>query len=171
MMFKEQELNIYHSITAPRELYDKIVAAQKPKNQWSRYAAGLVAACLVLVMGVGVFFQGGTPDIMINGQLLESSVIYHDLSTTTELRTSDWLSVPVELELSGRSRIMVTRGLLTDGEVDPTTELTASGTVILQWMIPRDTSMCEMRIDSGLKLTTLTLENENSKIIITKKGE
>ena len=170
-MFKEQELNTYRSITAPPELYAKVMAAQKPKIQWSRHAAALVAACLVLVLGVGIFFQGGEPGIMINGQLLESSVVHHEFSPATELRTSDQITVPVELELSGRSRILVTHGLLIDGELEPTTELTTSGTVILQWVIPRDTAMCEMHIDSGIRLTTLTLENKNSQITITKKGE
>ena len=171
MMFKEQELNTYRSITAPQELYDKIMAAKKPRVHWSRYAAGLVAACLVLVMGVGFFFRGGEPGIVISGQSLESSIVYHDLSMATELRSADVFTVPVELELSGRSRITVTHGQLIMGEDEPSQQVTASGTVTLHWEISRGTEMCEMHIRSGKMLTILTLENENSQIMITKKGE
>lgn len=170
-MFKEQELNSYRSIKAPQELYDKIMAAKKPKVHWSRYAAGLVAACLVLVMGIGFFFRGGEPGIIINGQLLDSSVVYHDLAPAAELRSSEVLTVPLELELSGRSQIVVTQGRLTLDGNEPTDELTTSGTVTLLWEVPRGASGCEMHIESGKILTTLTLEYEETQITITKKGE
>ena len=170
-MFKEQELNTYRSITAPQELHDKIMAAQKPKTRWSRYAAGLVAACLVLALGAGFFLQGSEPDITINGQPLESSVIYHDLAPAAVQRTSDALTVPVELKLSGKSRITVTQGQLTLGEGEPSQEVTASGSVTLLWEIPRGASMCQMYINGRNAVTTLTLENEDSQIVITKKGE
>lgn len=170
-MFKEQELNTYRSITAPQELYDKIMAAKRPKVHWPKYAAGLVAACLVLLMGVGFFFRGGEPGIMINGQPLESSVVYHDLSPVAELRTSDVLTVPVVLELPTKSRITVTQGQLTLGNGEPSQEVTASGSVTLFWEVPRGTAMCELHIDGGKAVTTLTLENEETQIMITKKGE
>lgn len=170
-MFKEQELNTYRSITAPSELYDKVMSAKKPRKYWPRYAAGLVAACLVLALGVGAFFQGGEPDIMINGQILESSMVYHDPSPVAGLRTSELLTVPVELDLSGKARVSVTHGQLTVGEKEPTDKLTVSGTVTLQWTIPRDASVCELHIDNGKQLTTLTLENKETQILITKKGE
>lgn len=170
-MFKEQELNTYRSITAPQELYDKIMAARKPKVYWPRYAAGLVAACLVLALGVGIFFQGGEPSITINGQTLGSSMVYHDVAPAAELRTSEALTVPMELELSEKSRISVTHGLLTLGEGEPTAELNASGSITLLWTIPRGTTVCEMHIDGGKELTTLTLEYDETQITITKKGE
>ena len=170
-MFKEHELNTYRSITAPQELHDKLMAAQKPKVQWMQYAAGLVAACLLLVMGVGFFFRGGEPGIMIHGQSLETSFVYYDMAPAAELRTSDVLTVPVELELSGKSRITVTQGQLILGEGEPTQEVTVSGSVTLLWEVSRGTSMCQMHIDGKRAVTTLTLENEDSQITITKKGE
>lgn len=170
-MFKEQELNTYRSITAPQELYDKIMAAKKPARHWPRYAAGLVAACLVLVLGVGFFFRGGEPDIIIQGQPLETSVVYYDLAPAAEQRSSDVLTVPVELELSRKSRITVTQGQLTLGEGEMVRELTASGSVTLLWEISRGIPMCELYIDDGSAVTTLTLENKETQIIITKKGE
>ena len=170
-MFKEQELNTYRSITAPQELYEKVMAAQRPKRRWSHYAAGLVAACLVLTLGAGFFFRGGEPDILIHGQPLESSVAFYDLSPAAEMRSSGALTVPVELELSRTSQITVTQGQLTLGEGEPAQELTASGSVALLWEVPRDCEQCELLIDDGKKLTTLTLKYEETQITITKKGE
>ena len=170
-MFKEQELNTYRSISAPQELYDKIMAAQKPKRKWRpQYAAGLVAACLVLAMGAGFFFRGGEPGIMINAQTLESTVVFHELAPASEMRNSDVLMVPVELDLPRKSQISVTQGQLILGDA-PSREVTAFGTVTVLWEIPRGTSKCELYIDDGKAVTTLTLEKEDSQITITKKGE
>lgn len=170
-MFKEQELNTYRSITAPQELYERIMAAPKPKRRMPHYVTGLVAACLVLVMGAGFFFRGGEPGIRIHGQSLESSVSYYDLAPAVEQRTSNVLTVPVELELSKESRITVTHGQLTLGEGEPEQEVTASGSVTVLWQISRGETLCQMDIRSGKTVTTLTLEYDETQITITKKGE
>ena len=172
-MFKEQELNIYRSISAPTELYEKVMAVRKPRLHWQKYAAGLVAACLVLALGAGFFFRGGSPDIIVNGQPLESSVVYYDLSPAAEMRTSPVVTVPLELELPRDAQITVTEGQLSlDGKSSGKT-LSASGSVSLLWEIPREKEAlsCEMHIDDGNAITTLTLTYEESKITITKKGE
>lgn len=172
-MFKEQELNSYRSIRAPEELYGKIMAAKKPQRHWQKYTAGLVAACLVLVLGAGFFFRGGSPNIAVNGQPLESSVVYYDLSVATEMRSAPVVTVPVELELSRPAEISVTEGELSmNGQIGGKT-LKASDSVALVWEIPREeeTLNCEMLIDDGRSVTTLTLTYEETKITITKKGE
>ena len=170
-MFKEQELNTYRSITAPQELHDKIMAAKQPKQRWNKYVTGLVAACLILILGTGFLFPGGDMSITVNGERLESSVSYYDISPAFEQRTSDVLTVPVELKLPKESQITVTQGQLSQGEGEMAKDLSASGSVTLLWEIPRGISQCEMYIDDGKAITTLTLEYENSKITITKKGE
>lgn len=172
-MFKEQELNTYRSIRAPEELYGKIVAAKKPQWHWQKYTAGLVAACLVLALGAGFFFRGGSPDIVVNGQPLESSVVYYDLSVASEMRNTPVVSVPVELELPRKAQITVTEGqLIADGQ-SSAQSLKASGTVTVLWEIPREaeTLNCQMHIDDGKAVTTLTLTYEESTITITKQGE
>lgn len=172
-MFKEQELNTYRSICAPEELYDKVMAAKKPQRHWQKYATGLVAACLVLALGAGFFFRGGSPDITVNGQPLESTVVYYDLSPATDMRSSPVVTVPVELKLPRNAKITVTEGQLSlDG--DPGVKsLSASASVTLLWEIPREeeTLNCEMHIDDGKAVTTLTLTYEETQITITKKGE
>ena len=172
-MFKEQQLNTYRSICAPEELYDKVMAAQKPQWHWQKYATGLAAACLVLALGAGFFFRGGSPDIIVNGQSLESSVVYYDLSPAADMRTSPVLTVPVELELPRNAKVTVTEGQLSLDGLGGGKTLIASASVTLLWEIPREeeTLSCEMYIDDGKAVTTLTLTYEESKITITKKGE
>ena len=172
-MFKEQELNTYRSIRAPEELYGKIMAAKTPQRHWQKYTAGLVAACLVLALGAGFFFRGGSPDIVVNGQPLESSVVYYDLSVATEMRNTPVVTVPVELELPRSAEITVTEGELTLNGQSSGKTLRVSDSVTLLWEIPRDeaTLNCQMFIDDGKDVTTLALTYEETKITITKKGE
>lgn len=172
-MFNEQERTAYQSIRAPQELYDKVMTAKKPAKRWGKYVPGLAAACLVLVMTAGLFFRGSDPVIVIQGQQLESSIEYFDLAPASEMRSSPMLTVPVELELSKRTQVCVTQGQLTDGEGQTAGELTVSGSVTLLWEIPRgaDMAQCEMRIGTGKNATVLTLEYEESKITLTKKGD
>lgn len=172
-MFKEQELNTYRSICAPEELYAKVMAAQKPQRHWQRYATGLAAACLVLALGAGFFFRGGSPDITVNGQPLESTVVYYELSAATEMRTSPVITVPVELELPRNAKVTVTEGQLSVNGLGGGKTLMASASMTLLWEIPREgeTLSCEMHIDDGKAVTTLSLTYEESKITITKKGE
>ena len=170
-MFKEQQLNTYRSICAPEELYEKVMAAQKPQRHWQKYAPGLAAACLVLAFCAGFFFRGGSPNIIVNGQSLESSVVYYDLSVASEMRTSPVVTVPVELKLPRNAEITVTEGQISlDGQCGKT--LNASASVTILWEIPREEAQnCEMHIDDGRAVTTLALTYEETKITITKKGE
>ena len=172
-MFKEQELNTYRSIRAPEELYGKIMAAKKPQRHWQKYTAGLIAACLVLALGAGFFFRGGSPDVVVNGQSLENSVVFYDVSTSADMRSTPVVSVPIELDLPRKSHITVTAGELSrDGKSCGKT-LSASGSVDLSWEIPRDGEVvdCQMRIDDGKSVTILMLTHEETKVTITKKVE
>lgn len=170
-MFKEPERQAYQSIRAPQELREKIM--KKPTKRLPMYLSTALAACLVLAIGIGFFFQGSEPGIKINGQPLESSLVYYDLSPVSDLRSTPVLTVPVELELSGESRISVSHGRLVKEGQAPVTTMTEDGSLSLVWEIQRTEEIppCEMTITHGKDVTTLTLEYENSEIILTKKGE
>ena len=172
-MFKEQERVAYQSIQAPKELREKIMAQKKPRRHFPIYLTTALAACLVLVIGIGFFFPGGEPGIKINGQQLESSVVYYDLVPASDMRTAPILSVPVDLELSGESEISVSYGSLVREGEEPVSKLTAGSDLSLTWQIQRaeEIPTCEMTITNGKDVTTLTLEYEETKITITKKGD
>ena len=171
-MFKEQQRNAYQSIRAPQELHDKIMAAKKPAKRWQTYIPSLAAACLVLVLSATLFLGGSEPSIMINGQRLDSSIVYHDLSPASDMRSSPVITVPVELKLADLARITVSHGALLTEE-GAAVEVSAEGSVTLYWEIPKEAEMplCEMHIRHGKDVTTLTLAYEETQITITKKGE
>lgn len=172
-MFKEQQISAYQGIHAPQELYDKVMAAKKPARHWGRIATGLAAACLVLVVSGTVFFRGGSPDIRINGQQLESSVVFYDAAPAMELRSVPMIAVPVELELPKDATITVTHGVLAGESGEAASQWEGSGKVSLLWQIPRGQELtdCQLQIRSGRDTTVLSLEYEESKITITKKGD
>lgn len=172
-MFQEQERNAYQSIRVPQELREKVMAKKKPKRQLPVYLTTAIAACLVLAIGMGFFFRGGEPNIRINGQTLESSVVYYDLSPASEMRSAPILSVPVELELSGESEISVSHGTLVREGQTPVSTLKASSAVSLIWQIQlgQEMTTCEMTITHEKGVTTMTLEYVDSKITVTKKGD
>lgn len=172
-MFSEKERATYQSIRAPQELYEKVVCGKKPARRWTSYVPTLAAACLVLVLGMGFFFGGGDPGIAIGGQSLVGSVEYYDAAPAAELRSVPNLTVPVELELSKPTRVSVTAGQLTCDGKEPGSVQWVSGSVTLLWEIPRDTEpgQCEMHIGIGKNASVLTLEQEETKIILTKKGD
>lgn len=172
-MFSEKERAAYQSIRAPQALYDKVMGAEKPARRWTSYVPTLAAACLVLVLGMGFFFRGGEPGIVIQGQSLVSSVEYYHAVPASELRSVPTVTVPVELELPRATRVSVTAGQLTCQGKEPGTELKVSGSVTLYWEIPGDAEpgRCEMHIGTGRNATVLTYEYEETKITLTKKGD
>lgn len=172
-MFKEQERMAYQSIRAPKELREKVMEQKKPRRRVPMYLTTALAACLVLAIGIGFFFPSGEPGIMINGQQLQSSVQYYDLTPASDMRSTSILSVPVDLELSGESEISVSHGSLVREGEEPVSKLTVGSDLSLTWEIQRTEEIptCEMTITQGKDVTTLTLEYEKSKITITKKGD
>ncbi len=172
-MFSEKERATYQSIRAPQELYEKVVCGRKPARRWTSYVPTLAAACLVLVLGMGFFHGGGDPGIVIGGQSLVSSVEYYGTAPAAELRAAPTVTVPVELELSKLTRVSVTAGQLTCDGKKPGNVQWVSGSVTLLWEIPREqlADQCEMYVGIGKSATVLTLEQEETKIILTKKGD
>ena len=172
-MFTEQQRSVYQSIQAPPELREKILGKKKTNRKIPAYIVTAVAACLVLAMGIGMFLPGGDIGVICNGQKLENSIVYYDLATAYETRGATQISVPVELELSEKSEISVTKGsLIREGE-DVGEHLTAASKVSLMWQLPRgeENFCCEMTVTGEEEVTTITLNYENSKITITKKGD
>ena len=172
-MFTEQQRNAYQSIQAPPELREKILGKKKTKRHVPVYLGTALAACLILAIGIGFFLPNGEPGIICNGQRLESTIVYYDLAPVSEMRSVSVLSIPVDLELSGKSEISVTQGCLIREDENVGTKLTASSDLSLIWQLPKseEISDCEMTITQEKDVTAITLNYEESKIEITKKGD
>lgn len=172
-MFTEQQRNAYQSIQAPPELREKILGKKKTKRHIPAYIGTALAACLVLAIGVGSFLSGGNPEIKCYGQKLDSSIVYYDVSPASEMRSASVLSVPVELELSGESEIFVDQGcLIREGETVGN-QVSADSDLTLTWQVSKNKENfpCEMTIIHEEDVTTISLNYEDTKITITKKGD
>lgn len=172
-MFTEQQRNAYRSIQAPPELREKILGKKKAKRHFPAYLGSALAACLVIAVGIGLFLPGGEPGILCNGQRLENSIVYYDVAPASEMRSASVLSVPVDLELSEESEISVNAGCLIRAGENVGSHLSAASDISLTWQLSKTKEIfpCEMTITSEEDVTTITLNYEETKIIITKKGD
>ncbi len=175
-MFSKKELDAYKSIQAPNTLHRKIQEACRQQKRALRLPQmGLIAAaaCLVLIVGLmGFFPRQGTPKIVLNGQTLEDSVFFYDISPASELRSSPVFSVPLELTLPDETVLAVSYGQMLTNDSDPAKTLTAQGDLELWWEFPRGEELptLEMTLDSenGQTLITLTYDPAEKTITATK---
>lgn len=177
-MFSEKEIQEYKSKRAPKELEfivkAKLREEQKPKV-WIKTmvaSAGAVAACFLCVLAVSLFMGNRQADITLNGQNLESSLLFYDISPATDMRSSPNFSIPLEIDPKGEADISVSYGVvvLSDGTSAESFEI--CGKTVLCWEIERDKSLpeCILAVDTGDSITkiTLTYDYENNAIKATK---
>lgn len=166
-MFKKSQLDAYSSIKAPDELFEKVVNAKPKKSKV--YLIPLVsslAACLILIFGVAVFFSSGfNPNVTFNGQTLTDSVVFYDISPVSamDMRSSPVISMPLEIELSEETQVWVSEGVMILENGERVTKATLEGKVTIVWEIERkdDFPESEMTLQShkGTRQITLT-QNE-----------
>lgn len=169
-MFSNDQKEAYRNIQAPEELYQKVVESKQPRRLKLVPLLSGLAACLALVVVLGLFLRPGGPEIVLNGQKLEDIIVFYDISPT-DVRSSPLFSVPVELELPRKAEITVSHGSMTVDGGAPVTSLTASSSVTVWWQIERSEVMpvCEMVIRDSKGTTLITLNYNNAEITATKK--
>ncbi len=165
-MFNKSQLDAYNSIKVPDELFNKVVNSKPKKSKI--YLIPLVsslAACLILVFGVAAFMGSFNPQVTFNGQSLTDSVVFYDISpiSTMDMRSSPELCVPVELELSEKTVVSVSEGVIILENGERVQQSTFEGTVTLMWEIQRTSDFPKSKMtltsDKGSKVITLT-QNE-----------
>lgn len=173
-MFPKKELDAYQSIKAPDTLYRKIQEASEGQKRTSRLPAirliGTMAACLVLIVAViGFFPRKGSPEIILNGQRLESSAFFYDISPASEIRSSPVFSVPLEIDLQGEATLTVSYGQMIAEDHEASSVLTADGPISLWWEFPRgeELPLCEMEIQTEESITLITLTYDHAEKTIT----
>jgi len=177
-MFSEKEIEAYKSKRAPKKLEfmvkDSLREERKPKR-WMKVfiaSASAVAACLVCVLIISALMGNPQADITMNGQRLEGSLLFYDISPAIDMRSSPNFSIPMEIDPKGEAEITVSYGaiVLSDGTSEKKLEL--SEKTGLCWEIERDKSLpdCILTIDTGDSITkiTLTYDYENNAIKATK---
>ncbi|MBQ7385191.1 MAG: hypothetical protein IJW04_01655 [Ruminococcus sp.] len=166
-MFDKKQMDAYSNIKAPDELFEKVVNAKPKKSKV--YLIPLVsslAACLILVFGVAVFFSSGfNPNVTFNGQSLTDTVVFYDISpiSAMDMRSSPMLCVPIELTLDDETDVLISEGILILENGERVQQGTFEGNVTLMWEIERTGDFPESKMsltsEKGSKEITLT-QNE-----------
>ncbi len=158
-MFDERQIRAYNSIKAPDALYNKIKAKRK------NYSWAVVAACLVCILALGVFFTPEKNEIKVNGIVLENNVV---LVKESVMARSTLVPVSTEIEIKEETEVEVSGGYLVfDGKESEKITLNESCTVI--WMAEEQELPQEMKISDKKRVTKLTLIYENEQYIIKKE--
>lgn len=172
-MFSKNELDAYKNITAPNELFQKIENGVSYKKRVSiasaRRFVSALAACFIIVVGVGFYQKNRTPDIILNGQPLESSVMFYDISPASDIRTSPVFSVPIKINFKEIVHISVSHGSIVVEEHVAGDRISLSSPTMVWWNIERSEVMpkCEMKIHCNNNVTLITLEFDSAGKIIT----
>ena len=165
-MFSQNQLDAYKNIKAPAELYAKIKDAKpRKKPLYLIPIAASLAACLVILF-CSVFAQSKAymPGVLVNGQKLESSVMFYDVSPADimESRTTPKLQVPIQLNIQEKTEITVTEGLVKFENVQNET-ITIDKSSTVYWEIEQTSPFpqCKMTLSSASATTVITLtQNE-----------
>jgi len=166
-MFDKKQMDAYSNIKAPDELFEKVENAKPKKSKV--YLIPLVsslAACLILIFGVAVFFSSGfNPNVTFNGQSLTDTVVFYDISpiSAMDMRSSPMLCVPIELTLDDEPVVLISEGILILENGERVQQGTFEGNVTLMWEIERTGDFPESKMaltsEKGSKEITLT-QNE-----------
>ena len=170
-MFTEEEVKLYHSIKAPEELRQKIITPRKNNKKIISFIT-IAAACFVLIVS-GFLINNGKTEIIINGQLLEDSVVFYDTASMGGRNISSSVSIPIELKIKSNTIISVSEGLISLNGSNPTKEIEISSHCTVWWEIEphKADGIFEMKIQDKKGVKTVTLKYENGKITTTKENE
>lgn len=151
-MFDEKQINAYRNIKAPEGIYRRL----KRKN----YSFAVVAACLVCIFMLSLFFIPEKTEIKINGQVIEENQIVFE----NKLRSTE-IEIPIDLKIKEKTEINVSKGKLGDTE---------GKTLVIQddcrifWTVNEDDTPCEISISDKKGVKSFTLIYENSQYILRR---
>ncbi len=168
-MFSDKEIQAYKKISAPPELYKKIKGSVSAKNRLIPSVViktvGAVAACFLIAVAVLIFGAKTSPDIVCNGQELQSSVLFYDISPATDKRESTVLSVPFELELREDTELILSYGRAVTSEGETVEGILKEGKLEIWWEIPKGDKHvnCEMVLKGEKTTTVITLTYDKAE--------
>ncbi len=168
-MFSDKEIQAYKKISAPPELYGKIKSSVTTKSRFIPSVViktvGAVAACFIIAVAIMMFGANPEPDIICNGQELQSSMLFYDISPASDKRESSVLSVPFEIELREDTEIVLSCGRLVTSEGESVDGILKKGKLEIWWEIPESDKKidCEMVLKGEKTTTVITLTYDNAK--------
>lgn len=153
-MFDEKQINAYHSIKAPDRIYKRL----KRKN----YSIGAIAACLLCVIALSVFFMPEKTEIKINGQVIEKTQIVFE----NKLRKNE-IEIPIDLKIKEKTEISVSKGILVNGEKEEKV-FVIDDDAQLFWIVDFEEIPCEISISDKKGVKSFTLIYDNSQYILRR---
>lgn len=185
-MFQEKEIKAYQNLKAPDSIYNRVqesvlsqsIDEKAHENKIIRMRVirviSTIAACLILVVGIGFMNRNDSVKIVLNGQNLETKVLFYDISPASDLRSSPIFSVPLELDIHAETKLSVSYGMMRFSEDEVTVNKTVNQPVTLWWELPRSSEEipeCEMVLEdkNGVIKITLTYNSADKTITATKR--
>ena len=167
-MFTDKEITAYRNIKAPDDLCRKITKPKK-KHRKVLYFSSAIAACLVLV--ISGFVYNNQSNIVVNGQKLKDSIVYYDSSLSSRRTLSSSISVPIEINAKGETKVVVLDGFISTEGYDSSKEIVLTSTKQIWWELEtgETDNVFEMLISNKKGVEKVTLIYENTKITVTKE--
>ena len=152
-MFDEKQINAYHNIKAPDRIYRRL----HRKN----YSFKVIAACLVCVFVLSVFFIPEKTEIKINGQVIEGTeIVFENKIRSTEIE------IPIDLKIREKTEISVSEGELVGKTEGKILVLEDDGRIF--WKVQKEDTPCEISISDKKGVKSFTLIYENSQYILRR---
>lgn len=184
-MFQEKEIKAYQNLKAPDSIYNNIQESLHTQSTDDKLNENkiikmhiirvitTIAACLILVVGIRFMNRNDSVKIVLNGQNLETQVLFYDISPASDLRSSPIFSVPLELDIHTETKLSVSYGTMRFSENEATVNKMVSQSVSLWWELPRSSEeipVCEMLLEdkNGVTKITLTYNSADKTITATK---
>ena len=172
-MFSDKEIQAYKKISAPPELYYNVKSSAVEKSRIRVSVIiktlGAVAACFMIAVAVMIFASTKSPDINCNGQSLNSSILFYDVSPVSDTRESTALVVPFTFELHEDVEITLSKGRLIDADGEAIEGTFKKGEIEVFWEIPRSDKQidCEMVLKGEKNTTVIELNYDKTEKTIT----
>ncbi len=167
-MFTDKEIAVYRNIKAPADLCQKIT---KPRKKTKRilYLTGTIAACFILI--ISGFVINNKSNIVINGQQLKDSIVFYDTSLSSGRSISSSMSVPIEINASHETKVVVSHGFISFNGSNPSKELVITSSETLWWELDLSETdeVFEMYISDKKGVEKINLKYENTKVTVTKE--
>lgn len=167
-MFTDEEIQVYRSVKAPVNLREKITKPRK-KPRKIFYFSSIGVACFILI--IFGFVINNQSNIVVNGQILNDSIVFYDTSVSKSRAVSSKVSIPIEINALHSTEVSVSQGLISLEGSNPSKEIVISSSSTIWWEItPSETdNLFEMRISNNKGVEKVTLKYENTKITATKE--
>ena len=150
-MFDEKQTNAYKNITAPLELRERVLNAEKQPTVSGKTSSlkplrniAALAACVCLIVAAGIIFNtNNSVSVSMNGTSLSVNEVALNTAraaySTAAANEKETLEIPLELTLTGKTSITANDGVILNSSYEECCEQTFNEeTKSIIWMLNAD---------------------------------